>query len=439
MKKWTSFAFLAAALMLPAAAPAQPAANLPAPVPLVSQGHPADWIFAFKLNGGVFRTAANDPARACPFGGSPTAYRQAFGQQYAYASSVNPSLQTGPGLLGTSPGDPVGATFAQIYNGNYSYVVWNDQFQGHPMADRASPWGHSKGMIAWNQDGNGVIIQVSTPAWPGSGSARSPRQGDGNTLGCTAGNNVMFSQHFFALRLTPQDVEQVLAALANASVATDVTIPQLASIGGPQGIQTRARALGRLSSSTAVFDTTLSSGVRLIAKPSALQVPPWQMVSAVLGAPAAASGPPLRTANWWAAPAIPSTAQPGDPGCWGLSQHPGPVASATSGVWAGRPIGLWGGHAPNGNHAKIGVSLGAAPYYTIFGDLNQQGSLSPASRPCSSSQNGRGGLFFVVDNRQLHDSVQALIAGNTAPTASASPPPSGQLAGNAAGDARAGR
>ena len=138
--------------------------------------------------------------------------------------------------------------------------------------------------------------------------------------------------------------------------------------------------LGRLSSSTAVFDTTLSSGVRLISKPSALHVPPWQMVSAVLGAPAAASGPPLRTANWWATPAIPSTSSAGDPGCWGLPQHPGPVAIATNGVWSGRPIGLWGGHAPNGNHAKIGVSLGGAPYYAIFGDLNQQGSLSPAAK-----------------------------------------------------------
>ncbi|HMG46917.1 MAG TPA: deoxyribonuclease II family protein [Allosphingosinicella sp.] len=415
MRKWSLFASFAAAFTLAAAAPAQPA-TAPPPVPLVSQGHPADWIFVFKLNAGVFPTAANDPARTCPFGGSPMRYRQAFSQQYAYASSANPTLQTGQGLVGTGPGDPVGATFAQIYNGDYSYVVWNDQFQGHPMADRPSPWGHSKGMLAWNQNGDGLIVQVSTPAWPGAGSARAPRQGDGNTLGCTAGNNVMFSQHFFALRLTPQDVAQVLTGLANASVATDVTIPQLASIGGPQNIQTAARMLGRLSSSTAVFDTTLSSGVRLISKPSALHVPPWQMVSAVLGAPAAASGPPLRTANWWATPAIASTSSAGDPGCWGIPQHPGLVAIATSGVWNGRTIGLWGGHAPNGNHAKIGISLGGAPHYTIFGDLNQQGSLSPAARPCTSSQNGRGGLFFVVDNQQLHDSVAALIAGATAPS-----------------------
>jgi hypothetical protein len=413
MKKWI---LLAAGLILSAAAVGQPAAAAPPPVPLVSQGHPADWIFVFKLNAGVFPTARNDPARLCPFGGAPTAYPQAFGQQYAYASSADPSLRAGAGLVGTSTGDPVGATFSAIYNGNYSYVVWNDQFQGSPIPDRTGSWGHSKGMIAWNEDGAGLVIQVSTPSWPGSGSARAPRQGDGNTLGCTSGNNVMFSQHFFALRLSRNDVLLVLAALANASVATDVSIPQLASIGGPQNIQTAARQLGRRSPSTTIVDSTLSSGVRLIAKPSALHVPPWQMVSAMLGGAAAPSGPPLRTANWWASPTIPSTASAGDPGCWGLDRHPGPVAIAISGVWTGRPIGLWGSHGPNSNHAKIGISLGGAPYYTIFGDLNQQGSLSPAARPCTSSQNGRGGLFFVVNDRRLHDSVAALIAGDTAPT-----------------------
>src|ERR1044072_126833 len=259
MKKWI---LLAAGLILSAAAVGQPAAAAPPPVPLVSQGHPADWIFVFKLNAGVFPTARNDPARLCPFGGPPPAYPQAFGQQYAYASSADPSLRAGAGLVGTSTGDPVGSTFSAIYNGNYSYVVWNDQFQGSPIPDRTGSWGHSKGMIAWDEDGAGVVIQGSTPSCRGPASARAPRQGDGNTLGCTSGNNVMFSQHFFALRLSRNDVLLVLAALANASVATDVSIPQLASIGGPQNIQTAARQLGRRSPSTTIVDSTLSSGVR---------------------------------------------------------------------------------------------------------------------------------------------------------------------------------
>jgi hypothetical protein len=48
----------------------------------------------------------------------------------------------------------------------------------------------------------------------------------------------------------------------------------------------------------------------------------------------------------------------------------------------------------------------------IFGDENQQGSLSGK---CSSSQNGRGGLFFVLRNSGLANSVRSLLAGDTAP------------------------
>jgi len=46
--------------------------------------------------------------------------------------------------------------------------------------------------------------------------------------------------------------------------------------------------------------------------------------------------------------------------------------------------------------------------------MNQQGSLSGPN--CASSQNGRGGTFYVVSNPQLADSLTALISGGTAPT-----------------------
>ena len=52
--------------------------------------------------------------------------------------------------------------------------------------------------------------------------------------------------------------------------------------------------------------------------------------------------------------------------------------------------------------------------YTIFGDMNQQGALSGK---CASSQNGRGGMFFILEDQALHDSVAALIDGNSAPVA----------------------
>ena len=42
-------------------------------------------------------------------------------------------------------------------------------------------------------------------------------------------------------------------------------------------------------------------------------------------------------------------------------------------------------------NAKIGVSTAGSHHYAIFGDMNQQGTLS--GKNCSSGQNCRGGLF----------------------------------------------
>jgi len=50
--------------------------------------------------------------------------------------------------------------------------------------------------------------------------------------------------------------------------------------------------------------------------------------------------------------------------------------------------------------------------------MNQQGTLSGDN--CASSQNGRGGLFYVIDNEELAASVAALIKGNSAPTSAPS-------------------
>jgi len=51
-------------------------------------------------------------------------------------------------------------------------------------------------------------------------------------------------------------------------------------------------------------------------------------------------------------------------------------------------------------------------HYAIFGDLNQQGSLSPLK--CERSQNGRGGLFFMVERHAAVDKVTALVRGDAA-------------------------
>jgi hypothetical protein len=75
-------------------------------------------------------------------------------------------------------------------------------------------------------------------------------------------------------------------------------------------------------------------------------------------------------------------------------------------------VGL-GHRSADGNHAKVGVSTSGTHHYAIFGDMNQQGAISGN---CGSSQNGRGGLFYVIDDAQLYDSIKDLIKGDTAPT-----------------------
>jgi hypothetical protein len=93
-----------------------------------------------------------------------------------------------------------------------------------------------------------------------------------------------------------------------------------------------------------------------------------------------------------------------------LKTTPGPVAIALTGTWKDQEIKL----NATTNHAKIGVSTSGNHHYVIFGDLNQQGAVSPPD--CGKSQNGRGGLFFVLDNKALADSVTDLVEGDTALT-----------------------
>lgn len=383
-------------------AQAQPLPTPSLPLPLINQSQSADWVFAYKFNAANFPT---NPTTHCIFGGSPQSDKSSL--YYAATWSGSASLAAGSGLIGTDLTDPIGATFNEIYSGSLNFVVWNDQFDAHPALpscrkDCPGPWGHSKGVLAWDDTGRGLVLQVSTPSWPGAGSAAKPRTGEGNTLGCISKNNIKFAQHFFALRLTPVDTAAVLDALANASIATDVSNPQLAKLGGPTEILDRAARLGHLSKSTQATDVILSSGVRLISKPSKLHVPSWQFLSARLG------GAPLRTATWWAAPRLPTTEEGRKIMCWRDDLgRPGRVEVALTGIWQGAIIGLGGAQS----HAKIGVSLDPTRPYTIFGDLNQQGRLTGK---CASSQNGRGGLFFIVENLQLHASVSHLLAGATA-------------------------
>lgn len=366
------------------------------------------WFFAYKFNTRAFPQCPDGAERACAFGGTPVEYRSGFGQQYVMATNKTPGLKTGGGCLGDTDIDPVGATFQMIYAGSLNFVVWNDQFYNDPKitgcgTSCAAPWGHSKGVLAWDNQGNGNVLQVTTPSWPGAGAKLTPRT-DGNTLGCVTDNNVLVAQSFFSLALTPADTLIVLKALANSSVVTDPKNPQIFKNGGPAEIAKAAAALGVKSKSEQMTRQTLSSGVQLISKPSAINASPWHLVSSVLG------GVDLRVATWWTKNDIPDTKAGKVPECWpkhGSWHAPGAVVNAQLGHWETTPLGLLGLGNSMGNHAKIGVSTSGSKPYAIFGDLNQEGSLSGL---CAARQNGRGGMFFVVENKKLHDDVASLIS-----------------------------
>ena len=400
--------------------PVNTASASEAPTPLLAEGRSVDWWFVFKFNSSSFpRCGGAADTRVCLFDKNqkPTQYRAGFSQQFVFASSEDHTLKKGNGCAGTTVNDPLGATFDHVYNGALFYVIWNDQPYGHPKVpgctsggNCASPWGHSKGLLAWNDDGEGLVLQVSTPSWPEAADKDFPRKGEANTLGCLGLNNVKLSQHFFALKLTEADLIKVLEALINASVATDPTQRQLVHNGGPPEVQKLVSALGKRIDGTIATHEKLSTGVQLISKPSDLNVPPWQLVSALLG------GVPLRAATFWAPPYIPTTTKTSKVACWDSSLgKPGSVQIATTGQWEGKEFSLVGGS----NHAKIAVTIAGDKHYSIFGDENQQGAISGR---CDRSQNGRGGIFFVVEDKALADSVSELIDGDTASTKIPVPP-----------------
>jgi hypothetical protein len=365
------------------------------------------------------------------FGGETSYPKGGNGQRFVFASSENKTLSPGHDCLGDQTTDPVGATFSEVYSGTLNYILWNDQFYGDPQIADSScnlsnnncdkPWGHSKGLLAWDDQGQGFIMQVTTPDWPGSGSPSFERN-EGNTLGCIRHNDVLFSQSFFSLKLSKDDLKVVLTALRHASVVTDPSSGQIVRNGGPADVQALVSSLGHKVKDKNVTKETLSSGVVLIAKPSALHVPPWQMVSSVL------DSTPLRVASWRTDKDYGSASKfPESPDwsssheCWddSLTNPSGAVDIATSGSWDNQPFSLNAmGPADNGNHAKVAVSTGGDHPYSVFGDMNEQGKLEGTKAQCGNSQNGRGGLFFVVEDQKLHDSVSGLISGDSAPPAS---------------------
>jgi hypothetical protein len=162
-KRLSAILFMCVALIVASFEGAGFAAD--APLPLLEKGKPpVDWWFVFKFNTATFPGCAANAQGVCVFGGEVENYK-GFSQQFVFASSDNPSLQPGKDCAGDTTADPIGATFDQVFNGSAFYVIWNDQFYDDPEIQGCSkscsgPWGHSKGMLGWNEDGEGFVLQV---------------------------------------------------------------------------------------------------------------------------------------------------------------------------------------------------------------------------------------------------------------------------------------
>jgi hypothetical protein len=382
----------------------------PAPRPLIAKGQPVDWWFAFKFDGEAFPGCNDEADESCRFGGNLQKYTTPEGEQFVFASSDKPALRLSNACIGQGDDDPLGATFAQVYSGTAYYVIWNDAFSGDPAIPGCSPtcgpgWGHSKGLLAWDDNGEGFVLQVTTPSWPGSGSRDHPRKSNGNTLACVKQNNVHLSQHFFALKVGREDLGRVLDAMINANVATNPKNIQIVKNGGPKAIASLVAKLGTRTGDTEPTSQTLESGIRLISKPPRLHAPPWQVASAELG------GVGLRVATWWSAGYVPSTTHSTKVGCWSDAvPEPGAVEIATTGQWEQQTLLDL---KSTFNHANVGVATTGEKKLVVFGDLAQDGALSGN---CALGQNSAGGLFFVLENETLFDGISRLIQGETAST-----------------------
>ena len=358
-----------------------------------------------------------------------------------------------------------------------------------------SPWGHSKGALAFEKDATGFLLQATTPNWPdpSQGSSYAP-------LGCQLDDNTVFSQSFMGLTMGAEDFKD-LAPVLNASrlcstgslscrngsaghmmygynctseqtrgaawsildeafsgasttglhsVYLDVPLgggsssSSSSSGGGGGGAAEKekskkkevatARRTPRLATPGAVRDRATtesdssSSGsvVTVLSHAQEDAVPPWLLVAALLGVD-------LGVANWWEYNYGQASICSGDD--YSLATNHMCLTSTTLGLTLGEDggaaqsvenaiaasfsingtdlaWGLWGDLSGKINsHAKYGVaavptqnSSGiAGNTWVVSGDENNQGF--SCSKECSSSQNGRGGLFFALKEPELHASL----------------------------------
>ena len=273
-------------------------------------------------------------------------------------------------------------------------------------------------MLAWNETARASSCRCRRRRGPAPAASVSRKSG--NTLGCVkTNNNLVASQHFFALKLNKEDLLEGAAGDAKRERRHRSDNRQIAQNGGPPEIRDAAEELGKKPheklrhkkpDDLKIIQTQLTADVMLISKPSNAE-------RAALADGVGAARRRLRAHRHMVGLAADLLDQEVDQDRL-LGGHvevrqksPGDVIIAKNGTFGGRPLGLIGGQ----NHAKVGVVTSGRTSFSIFGDLNQQGTINPVKGKCDASQNGRGGMFFVVKNDELFKTLSDMLEGEDEP------------------------
>lgn len=191
-------------------------------------------------------------------------------------------------------------------SGSCEQISCEDKGLPHYYSTCSSPFGHSKGAMAYEKNGQGFFLQGTTPNWPDPSqkSTYAP-------LGCQLDNNVYLSQSFMGLTLNSDTFTDMAPYIQAARVCSTGTISCAGSDAAGHVIdynctseQTRNESWSildtafagtsnsKINSKSEVFKTSGGVQFTFTAHSSADDVPPWLIVANELGVD-------LGVSSWW--------------------------------------------------------------------------------------------------------------------------------------------
>ena len=393
-------------------------------VPIDWNGNPVDWWIAIKLPADLLNNSC--PSPICTGSTYPDSYS---GLACLYADANTPAFVYKT-CLGQG-NDALSNTLNQIWDGSSGsspyFQIWNDQFNvGMHSPDKSqgceAPGAHSKGALAYDDDGNGWYLSATTPAFPDI-STTPPE----NALGCQSDNNLKLAQQFFCFSLGSSDFQKLASTMnvcrfcARCDPASSCQNLDSSDLG-----TTLATAFdydNNKGSSDCLYANISTFGVdgatplaiTAVMKGNQALVSPWSLVATVLQTD-------LSVVSFWLASPLLPTICAGDiwsDNCLRASINGSTLALndySVENIMKLTASGVSFNATEGQNHMKWGVGTphdGSSSSWVIFGSMNQQGSAG--DNACDSgcapgAQNGRGGDFFAFANATLWKSLTQMVS-----------------------------